>query len=121
MTSLAVSAGNYCTSNPVDWARFEILLPPPRAVGVACSGSAVVFSVSSEAARGAPAPVKGEGPTSPIIGAGGEKVVSRIVLVEGERADDLTVGRVVNSQPCGVYSRAFHEPWGSTDPRITLG
>ena len=60
-------------SKPVGGLRFKIKLLPPRAVGVAGSGAAVVLSVSFEAARAAPAPAGGEGPTPPTLGSDGEK------------------------------------------------
>ena len=68
LISLSTSVGNYWTSNPDGGMRFEIRLPPPRAVGVAGSRAAVLFSVSSGATRAAMAPAKGKGPTPQHLG-----------------------------------------------------
>ena len=51
----------------------KFLLPPPRAIGVADSGAAVVFSVSSVAARVSLAPSRGEGLIPPTLEVVGER------------------------------------------------
>ena len=60
MTSLSELAVNYWNSNPVGGVRFEIRLPPRRAVDVDDSGVAVRFLVSSVSARAVLAPYKGK-------------------------------------------------------------
>ena len=59
VTALSALVVNYWTSNPVGGVRFEMRLPYPKAVGVAVSGAAYAFSVSSVAAGVAPAPARG--------------------------------------------------------------
>ena len=56
VASLSVSVGNSCTSNPISGVRFEMQLPPPRAVGLADLGAEVKFSVISIAVREVPVP-----------------------------------------------------------------
>ena len=56
MMSLSVSVGNSWNSKPVGGARFEMIFPSPRAVGVADLGAVVAFLVSSGSMRAAPLP-----------------------------------------------------------------
>ena len=92
MMSLSESTVNSWTSNPVGGVRFEILLPPLRFVGVAILGASVALSVSCRSVRAVPALARGEGPT-PSNSLGGW-LEGQILLVEGDRLDNLKLGPV---------------------------
>ena len=63
-------------------------------------------------------PTGGEGPTPP--NAWIRRGEGRIVLVEGDEANDLTLGRVGCDLPLEVSSHVCCEPWISTGPHIPL-
>ena len=98
--SLSASTVNSWTSNPVGGVRFEILLPPLRFVGVDILGASVALSVSCRSVRAVPALARGEGPT-PSNSLGGW-VEGQILLVEGDRLDNLTLGPVGYGWHIGV-------------------
>ena len=89
-------------------------LPPSKAIVVAESGAAAAFSVSSGAARAAPSLVGGKPPPPPPPRGGWGK--GRIVVVEGDQAGDLTVGRLGHGQPRGVSFHVCRERWGRNGP-----
>ena len=64
---------------------------------MADSEVAVTFLVSSGYSRAAPAPDGGEDPPPPC--ARGGRREGQIILLEGDRADDLEVSRLVHGQP----------------------
>ena len=99
--SLSAMAVSSWTSNPVGGVRFEILFMSTRDFGVAGLGAVFTFSASSGAVGVAPVPAGGESSTPSNAWDGqGE---GRLVLVEGDQSDELTVGR----DRCGSTLRVF--------------